>query len=175
MKEYLIAGKITGTHGVGGDMKFLLLSDASNWLSEIRSGYLADKNEIIQREIRITSWRQAGGRIFFHVEGIDSREDAVLLSGLYFAIKREDVPKPPPGRFFITDLIGCKVIDREKGELGIVNDVLQTGANDVFSIKRKGKKDLLIPYLNTVVLSVDLRDTMIHVDLPDGLLEIYGT
>ena len=65
------------------------------------------------------------------------------------------------------------MIDDEHGELGTIKDVINSGASDIIIVKRKGKNELLIPYLKTVVTNVDLEAGTMSVTLPEGLYEIY--
>ena len=81
--------------------------------------------------------------------------------------------KLPEGRYFVVDLIGLEVIDDERGSLGQISDCYETGANHIIEVKRKGKKDLLIPYLNAICYDVDIEGGTFKVRLPEGLYEIY--
>ena len=65
-----------------------------------------------------------------------------------------------------------KVVSDTGEELGIVRDVLETGANDVYIIKRKGAKDLLIPATEECVLDIDIENNVMTVHLLDGLLDL---
>ena len=173
MKDYLIVGKITGSHGIGGDLKFLPLLDDASGLKRIKSGYLFSEKEEKKKDVRVSGWKLAGDRVFVHLEGIESPEEGRKLSGLYLGADREVLPALPEGRFYISDLAGCRVVDVKLGDMGSVKSLLQTGANDVFVVGRQGQRDLLIPYLNAVVLSVNTDEGVVTVSLPEGLLEIY--
>ena len=173
--DILIVGKITGSHGVAGDMKLLPLVDDISSLFVIKDAYIVNQQNEIQKEVCAAGWKIAGGRIFLLLEGVDSREKAKLFSGSYVAVKREHAPIPPSGRYFITDLIGLMVEDKKRGTLGVLKDILQTGAHDVLLIQREKKKDLLIPYLHSIVEDVFLEEKRILVALPEGLFEIYDS
>ena len=82
--------------------------------------------------------------------------------------------KLPKDEFFIVDLIGLTVIDTNLGELGKIDDVYETGASHhIISVKRKGKKDLQIPFLKTICKKTDIAEGIMEVELPEGLYEIY--
>jgi 16S rRNA processing protein RimM len=134
---------------------------------------LLSPNEKLLRTIKVTSKRITGETVLISAEGIIDRDEAQKLNGLFLAVKREDAAALQAGRYFISDLIGCQVSDSARGSLGVLSDVLQTGANDVLVIKRSGKPDLLVPYLKDVVTSVEIKARKISVVLPDGLYEIY--
>lgn len=73
-------------------------------------------------------------------------------------------------KYLVKDLAGCLVVTVEGQELGILRDVLPTGANDVYVVG-EGKEEVLIPALKSVVLSIDLENRRIEVTLPNGLIE----
>ena len=171
----MIVGKITGAHGVGGEMKFLPLVDDSAVLRKLRSGYLVDERENKKMEIRISGWRYSGERVFVFFDGVVSREDAKNYSGLFLAVSRKQLPEPPADRFFISDLLGSRIVDEKRGDVGVLENILQTGAHDILLVKRQGKRDLLIPYLRHIVKDVRSDKKTIDVVLPEGLFEIYDS
>ena len=173
MSEYIIIGKLIGAHGIRGEMKVFPITDDVRRFSTISECVVLAQNEKLLRTIHVTGKRFALETVIVSVEGIADRDEAQKLSGLFLAVKREDAAPLPAGRYFITDLIGCKVTDAKRGLLGVISDVLQTGANDVLVVKRSGKQDLLIPYLKEAVTAVDVFSKQISVVLPDGLYEIY--
>jgi 16S rRNA processing protein RimM len=79
----------------------------------------------------------------------------------------------PKGRYYTADLIGMTVTDDEIGELGKVSECIEAGSGHVLSIKRKGKKDLLIPFVKEYCYDVSVENASIHCRLPDGLYELY--
>ena len=70
--------------------------------------------------------------------------------------------------YFIADLIGCEIFENETS-IGILDDVFTAGASDVYVVKRKGKKDLLLPALKNVVKNIDVENKRIDVEVPRGL------
>ena len=164
MKDYLIIGKITGVHGVRGEVKISPLTDNVRRFSSLKECMLLDAKENLKETKKVSGRRVDPSRTLLKFEG---------LSGLFIAVKREDAVKLPKGRYFIADLIGLTVVDSERGELGRIKDVINSGASDIILCERKGKNELLIPYLNSVVTEVDLEGGIMRVTLPDGLYEIY--
>ena len=88
-------------------------------------------------------------------------------------IERKDAIKLPKDNYFIGDLIGCRVIDINGEQIGVLHDVYQTGSNDVYAVKRPSKKDLLLPAIGSVIKDVDVENGVISVCLIPGLKEIY--
>ena len=82
-------------------------------------------------------------------------------------------PRPiPPGDYLTKDLDGCRVVTETGEELGVLKDILPTGANDVFVVVNE-KREMLLPALKSVILQIDLTNRTILVRLPPGLREVY--
>ena len=105
-------------------------------------------------------------------EGIDNINDVEQYKGADLFIPREEGVELEEGEYYIADIIDMKVVSDTGEELGIVRDVLETGANDVYIIKRKGAKDLLIPATEECVLDIDIENNVMTVHLLDGLLDL---
>ena len=103
------------------------------------------------------------------VEGIDTIEDALKLKNLYLYAKREDI-KLEEGAHFIVDLIGLEVYTEEGKLLGKVDDIYNTGANDIYVIKDELGKQVLLPGIKDVIKNVDLEGGKITVHLIPGLI-----
>ncbi|MBN1776420.1 MAG: 16S rRNA processing protein RimM [Clostridiales bacterium] len=175
MKDYLIIGKLIGAHGVAGELKVFPITDDARRFSNLAEIMLLNANEKPVRNLKILSIRPAGNNILCTAEGIKDRESAQALFGHYIAVPRADAVVLPENSYFIADLIGSRVIDDERGLLGGVSDVLEQSGADVFIVSREQKKDILIPFLKTIVYRVDIEKKEIFVRLPDGLFEIYET
>ena len=78
----------------------------------------------------------------------------------------------PEGVYYIADLIGIDVFDEEGHKIGVIADVFNTGANDIYDVKREGQKNLLLPVIDDVVLDVDIENKKVIVHIMEGLDEI---
>jgi 16S rRNA processing protein RimM len=108
--------------------------------------------------------RQQGKGIVAHLKGCDDRDQAAALMETEIAIRREQLPEAAPGEYYWADLQGLKVINTEGIELGVVDHLLETGANDVL-IVRDGDTERLIPYVfGQFVLDVALDQGVMRVD-----------
>lgn len=101
----------------------------------------------------------SGDRVILKIEGIDDMEAAASLRSKYIEVTRENAVKLSEGRYFITDIIGCDVFDENGIMLGAVDNVIQTGSNDVYSVK--GKEEILIPALKDIVIKIDIENRQI--------------
>ncbi|HEY5465789.1 MAG TPA: ribosome maturation factor RimM [Clostridia bacterium] len=173
LREIVHIGRITSPHGIRGEVRVLPLTESPDRFDGLERCYLVAPDEKSRKEIDIRSVRMADRMLLVSLADVDSRDQAKALNGCFLSVDRDQAIQLPPGRHFIFDLIGCEVFDREAGRLGLLQDILQTGANDVYVVKRTGEKDLLIPVTRQVVCSVDIAARRIEVTLPDGLLEIY--
>ena len=173
MKDYLVIGKIGGAHGVRGEVKIIPLTDDVRRFSSLKECMILDEKERVKETKEVEKARVDDTRTLVKFKGIDDRDEVGKLTGFYIAVSREDAVKLPEGRYFIADLIGLTVVDDERGELGSIKDIINSGASDIIIVKRKGKNELLIPYLNAIVYEVDIPGGAMKVKLPEGLYEIY--
>lgn len=168
MKEkYIETGKIVGTHGVKGMVRVQPWSDSGEFLTNFKTFYL-DKNG--ERSIKATSVKPHGNVVLMALKGVCSIEDAEKLRGSVIYIDRNDV-KLPDGRYFITDLLGCTVTDADTNAcLGEITDISETGANDVWHIKRDGK-EYLVPAIDEVIISVDTEKGAVVIRPMKGIFD----
>ena len=153
-QQYIETGKIVGTHGVKGMTRVQLWADNTDFLKGFKFVY-TDKNGIGKLEILRIQPHGTVALIAF--KGVDSIESAEKLRNTVIYIDRNDA-KLPEGRYFITDLIGCKVYDADSDAyLGDITDFSETGANDVWHITKDGK-EYLVPAISEVIISVDTEN-----------------
>ena len=93
---------------------------------------------------------------------------AEALIGAEFFIEKEILPELEEGTYYWIDLIGLSVYTTDDVCIGRIESILQTGSNDVYVVKDKNK-ETLIPALASVILSVNLEEKIMRVDLPEGL------
>lgn len=177
INSYLTIGKIVGVHGIKGEVKVLPLTDDVRRFKKLKFCALCksaeNPDEKFIENINILSVRIDRDVALIKFEGYEDRTIAERLRNLYISVSREDAIKPKEGEFFIVDLIGLTVVDDSLGELGKIADVYETGANFIVQVKRRNKKDLLIPYLKSICYDVDFDTNSFKVNLPEGLIDIY--
>jgi len=166
--EYLRVGRIVRPHGMRGAVKLEPLSDDLNRFHVLRDAYLEHNGAYVPVTVSDVGVRE--GSVYAALSCSASREDAEKLRGVYLCVDRAHAVKLPPGAYFVDDLIGCSVSDSTGKALGILTDVLETGANDVYVIE--GDKKLLIPALKKLLLSVDTAEGRIVLD--EAVLEEVG-
>jgi len=153
MKEYLSIGQIINTHGLKGELKVYPLTDDIRRFRKLKSVFI-DKVE------RKVLWcKLQSDKVILKIEGIETVEEAENYKRKYIEVRREDAVQLNEGEFFIADIIGCEVEDENGFVFGPVGDVIQTVSNDVYWVK--GKNELLVPALKTVIVKMDIDNRKI--------------
>jgi 16S rRNA processing protein RimM len=108
------------------------------------------------------------------IRGIDSINDAEALRGFAVAIPAAERAPLEPGSIYVSDLIGCRVIDlnRDTSEVGTIAEVDRDSSSTELLVVRRGNEELLIPFVAEYVVRVDLENRRLEMRLPEGLLEI---
>ena len=166
MKErYIETGEIVGTHGVRGELRVYPWCDTPDFLTKFKTLYL-NKGETA---LKVTS-RTNKNMVLMKVKGVDTIPEAEKLRGKVLYLDREDAVLPK-GVFFQCDLFGCEVFDADSDKkLGVITDVSQTGANDVWHIS-DGEKEYLIPSIPDVVINVDIDEGKVIIRPLKGIFD----
>ena len=165
-KEYLEAGKIVNIHGIRGEVKIIPYCDSPELLCEFDRLFLGKS----LKEIYIQRSRVQKNMVICKIEGIDTPEQAEKLRNQMLYMHRDDL-ELDENTYFIQDLIGITVKDADTGEIyGTIDDVLQTGANDVYSIKN-GDKNYLVPAIADVVVDTDINSGVMTIRVLEGLFD----
>lgn len=170
MEDLLQVGVITTTHGVRGEVKVFPTTDDAARFKKLKQVILDTGKEKVELEI-------AGVKFFKNLvilkfKGIDDINDVEKYRKKSLYVTRENAVKLKKDEYFIADLIGLKAISDEGEDLGIINDVLQTGANDVYVIKKEGAEELLVPAIRDCVKNVDIEGGTMELHLLPGLRDI---
>ena len=126
--------------------------------------------KIGENELEVLKIQPHGGVVLIAFKGVGTVEQAESLRGKTLYISRDDVSLPD-GRYFIDDLIGCEVFDADSGEkYGVISDVSQTGANDVWHIK-SGEKEYLLPAIDEVIVKVAPENERLEIRPLKGIFD----
>ena len=175
MKEInkeVILGKVGAVYGVKGWLKIHSFTEDQEAILDYFPWSLKLGNNL--QSVEITDWRRHSKSLIVKVAGINGRDEAQALVGSEIVVNETSLPELPEGEFYLRDLIGMNVVTTKGYDLGIVSDIMETGANDVLVVKANhndgfGKKERLIPYLfEQVVDSVSLENKQICVDWDPG-------
>lgn len=130
-----------------------------------------DAVEIDGRQYRIDYVKEVGNGSVIRFEGVDDRDAARRLTNKLLKIDRKDAAPLAEGEYYTFDIIGLDVFDLDGKKLGVVENVLKTGSNDVFVTRTEEGRELLIPALKRVVKSIDIEGGSMSID-PKTLEEI---
>ncbi|MBR4111070.1 MAG: 16S rRNA processing protein RimM [Clostridia bacterium] len=167
MVEYFEIGLISNTHGLKGELKVRPYTENAKRFEEIKK-VLIKKDDKNFDEYEVQSVRYQKDIVLLKLKEIEDIDQAERLKGQNLIIPREDAKELEQNEFFIADLIGCDVYVKDE-QIGKLIDVFTAGASDVYVVKREGKKELLLPALESVVKNIDLENKKIEVEIPRGL------
>jgi 16S rRNA processing protein RimM len=163
---FLVIGKLRRPHGLHGDMLMEVLTDFSDRLETGAEVYIGEEYE--PRKIQRCRWHGKLIRIAF--EGLDDREAVGEYRNTFVYVHSTDSPTLPEGEYYHHELIGLRVVDEDGENLGIVDQILETGANDVLLIMDDMDQEILLPFIDPVILGIDLDLGEIRVHILPGLL-----
>ena len=168
-KRFLEIGKITNVHGLHGEVKVYPWCDDAAFLCSFEKLYL-DKNG--KEPVQIQNARIQQNLVIMKLQDCSTREQAEKLKGNILYMDREEV-ELEEGCYFIQDLIGLQVVDADSGRIwGILKDVMQTGANDVYTIRdEETGKEYLAPAIPEVILETNLEEGKMTIRPLKGLFE----
>ena len=168
MEAVLQVGVITTVHGVRGEVKVFPTTDDVNRFKKLKEVILDTGREKITLEIEgVKFFKQM---VILKFKGIDTLDDVAKYrqAGLY--VTRSNAVKLDRDEYFIADLIGVEVYDESDQLIGVLEDVIATGANDVYTIRMTDGRELLLPAIKQCVLDVDVQGRRMKVHVLEGLL-----
>ncbi|MEH7802810.1 MULTISPECIES: ribosome maturation factor RimM [Bacillus] len=171
-QEWLNVGKIVNTHGVRGEVRVVSKTDFPE--ERYKKGsvlYIFKQGQGEPLKATVASHRQHKQFDLLTFEEISSLNEAELLKESILKVEKEHLVSLDEGEFYFHQIIGCEVYDEEDQLVGQIKEILTPGANDVWVVGRKGKKDALIPYIPSVVKKIDISSKTIHIEVMEGLID----
>lgn len=164
--ELVVVGKITKAHGVRGEVSVLVLSEVPGRFDPGSVVLLDDR-----RKLTITSTRTDRGHLLVCFEGVGDREAARELTGRFVHVTVADLPELPEGSWWPHQIEGCEVSFDDGRELGVVSEVIANPANDIWVVVAPDGREVLVPVLKGLLVSVDVEARRIVIREMPGLLE----
>ena len=149
--DFIAIGRIVAPHGVRGELRVAVLTEFPERFLDMKRVLVEGKGEMT-----VTGVRTHQDIILMTLAEVKDRDAASALRGRLLQVTRAELMPLPEGQFYVFDLVGVKVFDEAGQELGVLEEVLQPGANDVYLIRRTDGSELLLPALRSVVLTVDM-------------------
>jgi 16S rRNA processing protein RimM len=164
--EYLVVGFLRRPHGVKGE---ILMDLHTDFPERLKTGLTVFVGETYQPMV-IASRRPHAAGLLLRFRGIKTPEQAGLYRNTWVYVPAANRPELPEGEYYHHQLIGLNVVTDEGRDLGVLVDILETGANDVYVVRDADGNEVLLPAIPPVVLGVKLADRQIRVHLLDGLI-----
>lgn len=167
----MAVGHITGVHGLRGEVKVELYTDFPERFAPGETLLLG----VDLDEIEVVGVRPHKQSLLVQFDGVTDRTTAESLRNLWLFVRETDAAELEEGVYWIHDIIGLRVVEENGSVLGVITDVLATGANDVYVVRhapgQPPAQDILLPAIPDVVRAVDLAQGVMTVHLLPGLLD----
>ena len=167
MEQLLQVGVISSTHGIRGEVKVFPTTDDPDRFRKLKQVILDTGRE--QKSLEIEGVKFFKQFVILKFKDIDNINDIEKYKGKSLYVTREHAVKLKKDEYFIADLIDMQVELEDGTAFGVLTDVMQTGANDVYVIAKENTPDLLVPAIHDCVLAVDIEAQTMTVHLLEGL------
>ena len=170
----LIVGRVAKAHGVTGELVVDVRTDDPD--ARFAPGIMLRARaarEVAERSYVIDTVRDHGDRLLIRLDGIADKTAADALRGTLFIVDSEDLPPiTEADEYYDHQLEGLRVRTVAGDDVGVVSEVLHTAAGELLAVKRDGRAELLVPFVEAIVTSVALDDGIVEIDPPEGLLDL---
>ena len=168
MNKYLELGQIVNVRGLKGEVKVNSFTDDNTKFERLPKVFIKrNKGDLEERKIEKVSYNK--NQVIIKFVGINTIDEAEKLRNSFILVDRDDLGSLPEGIYYIADLIGLDVFTEEGELLGKVDDIYNTGANDIYVIKDDLGKQRLLPGIKDVIKEVNIEEGKIIVNLIEGL------
>lgn len=169
-EHLIVVGRITGTHGIKGQLRLLSYSGNLETLASARRITLRLTNGTL-RTFDLRRASKHGDAILLTLDGFDNINQVLHLVGSELCLQKEQLPTPGKDEYYWQDLLGLAVATDTGMQLGTISEILETGANDVYVVTGQGK-EFLIPAIASVISEIDLASKTMTITPLEGLLEL---
>lgn len=159
---FVLVGRVIAPHGVEGAVRVYSFTDIPERFALGATVYVRGLPYHLDGVI------ENGNTLVLSLDGVDSLEEAAVLQGAVVEVPEKEVYPLQEGFYYHFQIIDLQVFSVQGQWLGVVKDILSTGANDVFLVQG-GEREVLIPALDDVVVNVDIERKRMTVDIPEGL------
>lgn len=167
MEQFLQVGVISSTHGIRGEVKVFPTTDDPSRFKKLKNVLLDTGRERL--ELKIASVRFFKQFVIVRFQGLDNINDVEKYKGKSLLVAREDAVGLEEDEYYIADLIDMEVYTDE-GHFGVIKDVMQTGANEVYVVDSDEHGEVLIPAIRQCILDVDIENQRMKIQLMEGLI-----
>ena len=168
MTKYLEIGQIVNTFGIKGMVKVKPFTDDITRFDRLKKVYI--ENKTVKKEYEIEEVKYHKDMVLIKFKGIENPEQANLLRDMYLLVNREEEQPLEEGTYYIVDMIGLDVYTEEGELLGKLEDIFNTGSNDIYVVKDELGKQILLPAISDVIKQIDMENRKMIVHLISGLI-----
>lgn len=169
MEKYFRVGVIANTHGIRGEVKVYPTTDDINRFKKFKKCILDTGKEYI--DLNVESVKFFKKMVILKFKEYNNINDIECYKGKDILVSRDNAVKLEKGEYYIADILGAKVILEDGSEFGVLEDVMQTGANDVYVVKTLDNKEVLLPKIDECVKKLDIENKIVTVHIMKGLLD----
>ena len=172
MEDLYQVGSITQTHGIRGEVKVFPLTDDISRFKNMKN-LLLDGGKDGYISLEVENVRPQKNLVILKFKGIDNINDIEKYKGKGLYVTKDNRVELKQDEYFIADLIGCEVYteDAPKEKFGVISDVMETGANDVYDIELEKGGNVLVPAIKDCILKVDVENRRVDIRLMKGLMD----
>lgn len=168
MEQMLQVGVISSTHGVRGEVKVFPTTDDIQRFKKLKEVILDTGKEY--KTLNIQSVKFFKNMVILKFKEFDNINDIAIYKGKSLYVTRKNAVKLQKDEYFIADLIGMQAVSEDGTLKGTIEDVIETGANDVYAIRLEDGRELLLPAIKQCILQVNLDEQILTFHLLEGLL-----
>lgn len=168
MEDFFQVGIITSTHGLRGEVKVFPTTDDVKRFKRLQAVILDTGKERLDLEIETVKFFKQF--VILKFKGIDNINEVEKYRRASLLVTRKNAVKLEKDEYFVADLTGLEVRDEDGGRIGVLKDVLETGANDVYEIDLDDGRSLLLPAIKQCVLEVDVEAGFMRIHILEGLM-----
>lgn len=169
MEKYFRVGVIANTHGIRGEVKVYPTTDDINRFKKLKKCILDTGKEYI--DLNVESVKFFKNMVILKFKEYNNINDIECYKGKDILVSRDNAVKLEKGEYYIADILGAKVILEDGSKFGVLEDVMQTGANDVYVVKTLDNKEVLLPKIDECVKKLDIENKIVTVHIMKGLLD----
>ena len=163
-------GKITKTHGLKGEVTIKIDVANPEDFTELR--YLLVEEKVGLIPYFVENQKISGDKMFVQLQDVKKVEQAVAFIGKAVFLPNEMMPELEEDEFYYREIVGFRLIDAEKGEIGQISDVLEYPTQAVIQVMKDGK-EILIPIHDDIIEKVDKKAKALNIMAPEGLIDMY--
>ncbi|MBC8557332.1 ribosome maturation factor RimM [Jutongia hominis] len=168
MEDFFRVGVIANTHGIRGEVKIFPTTDDVKRFDYLKEAYIDAGKEKIK--VEVSNVRYFKNLVIVKFKGIDNINDIERYKGKDLLVTRENALPLEEGEYYLADIIGANVYTEDGNLFGSLEDVIETGANLVYSVQHEGK-EVLLPVIDDCVKEVNVEEKKVIVHIMKGLLD----